>query len=40
VFAIPESNANHAGKQRNPLGGRSLSDWLGDATPKATKGKP
>jgi len=32
-----EANANHAGKQRNPLGGRALSDWLGDATPIATQ---
>lgn len=27
------ANANHAGKQRNPLGGRDLTDWIGDARP-------
>lgn len=26
-----EANAIHAGKRRNPLGGRSLDNWTGDA---------
>lgn len=30
-----EANAKHAGKQRNPLGGRSLVNWAGDARPEA-----
>jgi len=35
IQRMTEANAKHAGKQQNPLGGRSLSDWLGDATPTA-----
>ena len=26
-----DANTQHAGKQRNPLGGRALADWPGDA---------
>lgn len=26
-----EANTRHAGKQRNPLGLRSLADWIGDS---------
>lgn len=33
VQRMTEANAKHAGKQRNPLGGRSLSNWAGDARP-------
>lgn len=33
IQRMTEANKNHAGKQRNPLGGRTLADWLGDATP-------
>lgn len=29
-----EANERHAGKQRNPLGGRSLTNWVGDARPE------
>lgn len=29
-----EANERHTGKQRNPLGGRRLTDWLGDARPE------
>jgi hypothetical protein len=32
-----EANAKHAGKQRNPLGGRSLVNWAGDARPEADR---
>lgn len=40
IQRMTEANTNHAGKGRNPLGDRSLSDWLGDATPTAeTKAK-
>ena len=35
IQRMTEANANHAGKQRNSLGGRPLSAWLGDATPTA-----
>jgi len=37
IQRMTEANANHAGKQRNPLGGRSLSDWRGDATPEVKR---
>lgn len=30
-----EANERHKGKQRNPLGGRSLTAWAGDARPEA-----
>lgn len=26
-----QANERHAGKQRNPLGGRKLTNWIGDA---------
>lgn len=29
-----EANARHPGKQRNPLGGRRLTNWIGDARPE------
>ncbi len=32
-----EANERHAGKQRNPLGCRGLTNWIGDARP-VTKG--
>jgi hypothetical protein len=34
VQRMTEANAKHAGKQRNPLGGRSLTNWIGDARPE------
>lgn len=30
-----EASERHGGKQRNPLGGRSLTAWIGDARPEA-----
>jgi hypothetical protein len=33
VQRMTEANANHAGKQRNPLGDRSMTNWVGDARP-------
>lgn len=33
VQRMTEANANHSG-QRNPLGGRKLTNWLGDARPE------
>jgi len=33
VQRMTEANDRHGGKQRNPLGGRSLTNWLGDARP-------
>jgi hypothetical protein len=32
-----EANDKHAGKQRNPLGGRHLTNWVGDARPEVGK---
>lgn len=37
VQRMTEANANHAGRQRNPLGGRSLMNWVGDARPVKEK---
>lgn len=34
VQRMTEANERHAGKQRNPLGGRSLTAWAGDARPE------
>lgn len=34
VQRMTEANERHAGKQRNPLGRRSLTAWLGDARPE------
>jgi len=31
-----QANQRHAGKQRNPLGRRDLTNWLGDARPEVT----
>lgn len=31
-----EANERHQGKQRNPVGGRRLSNWIGDARPEAS----
>lgn len=33
VQRMTEANANHKGGQRNPLGGRRLTNWIGDARP-------
>jgi hypothetical protein len=33
VQRMTEANERHAGRQRNPLGGRSLTAWAGDARP-------
>ena len=33
VQRMTEANERHAGKQRNPLGRRKLTAWLGDARP-------
>lgn len=33
VQRMSEANERHGGKQRNPLGGRSLTNWIGDARP-------
>lgn len=29
-----EANARNSGKQRNPIGGRRLTNWIGDARPE------
>lgn len=34
VQRMTEANDRHAGKQRNPLGRRSMTNWLGDARPE------
>lgn len=34
VQRMTEANANHAGKQRNPLGCRDMTNWVGDARPE------
>lgn len=34
VQRMTEANQRHAGKQRNPLGRRPLTNWLGDARPE------
>lgn len=34
VQRMTEANERHQGKQRNPLGGRRLTNWLGDARPE------
>jgi hypothetical protein len=34
VQRMTEANERHAGKQRNPLGGRHLTNWIGDARPE------
>ena len=36
VQRMTEANELHAGKQRNPIGGRSLTNWRGDARPEVT----
>jgi hypothetical protein len=33
VQRMTEANERHGGKPRNPLGGRSLTAWIGDARP-------
>lgn len=37
VQRMTEANANHAGKERNPLGGRGLTNWIGDARPEVPR---
>lgn len=34
VQRMTEANERHAGKRRNPLGRRPLTNWLGDARPE------
>jgi hypothetical protein len=34
IQRMAEANERHKGKQRNPLGGRTLPNWVGDSTPK------
>jgi hypothetical protein len=34
VQRMTEANANHTGGSRNPLGGRHLTNWVGDARPE------
>lgn len=34
VQRMTEANERHAGKQRNPLGRRKLTAWIGDARPE------
>jgi hypothetical protein len=34
IQRMSEANERHAGKQRNPLGGRHLTNWVGDARPE------
>ena len=34
IQRMTEANERHAGKQRNPLGRRTLANWLGDAAPE------
>jgi hypothetical protein len=36
IQRMTEANDRHPGKQRNPLGGRALTAWAGDARPEAT----
>lgn len=34
VQRMTEANERHAGKQRNPLGRRRMTNWIGDARPE------
>lgn len=34
VQRMTEANAKHGGKQRNPLGSRDMTNWIGDARPE------
>lgn len=34
VQRMTEANERHTGKQRNPLGTRKLTNWIGDARPR------
>jgi hypothetical protein len=34
IQRMTEANERHAGKQRNPLGSRELTNWIGDARPE------
>jgi hypothetical protein len=36
IQRMTEANERHAGKQRNPLGRRTLANWIGDAAPDRT----
>lgn len=36
VQRMTEANERHSGKQRNPLGRRKMTAWLGDARPEPT----
>lgn len=36
VQRMTEANELHGGKQRNPLGRRALTNWVGDARPEPT----
>ncbi|MGZ4520148.1 MAG: hypothetical protein ACXVGA_04310 [Mycobacteriaceae bacterium] len=36
VQRMTEANEKHGGKQRNPLGRRRLTNWIGDARPTPT----
>jgi hypothetical protein len=40
VQRMKEANEKYAGKQRNPLGRRSLTNWVGDARPEPTRVLP
>lgn len=37
VQRMTEANERHAGGQRNPLGRRSLTSWIGDARPDPSR---
>lgn len=37
VQRMTEANEKHAGKQRNPLGRRKLTAWVGDARPNGSE---
>lgn len=36
VQRMTEANERHGGRQRNPLGGRKLTAWAGDARPEVS----
>jgi hypothetical protein len=40
VQRMTEANERHVGKQRNPLGGRAMTNWVGDARPESTSVTP
>lgn len=37
IQRMTQANERHKGGQRNPLGGRTLAAWIGDASPKTAQ---